>query len=384
MRNKINAYTIIAAAYFLILCIWFYVINENRFTFDFQSTTTNPFYFKPSASIWFQNFVIQHFNKVLIYLLCIIAIPFSMYLLLVTIYSRYISTLWASFIALLSLSVFKNFSFHAYLLDIFNPSVDDRIISAPLIFDFPLPGLSTLYFLIVYYFITQYKKIRLPLITLFSLLVAADFYVNAIDALFLVAFWFIYFPFKIYREKLYPLGRVVLITVLQMLIIFACIYPGLSAGKINPDLSPVDTLPWYNIYFNLVLPAALMAMLYVIQRIDLDEIVFKFRHIYAFMLVEGFVIILTTTGLFSIDLLVLRSRILQFFIHLFYFVPVIYYVGRPLYQYTRGSEAKSFATVLRENIYLLYSRHEKNISITLTFLLLIYNLYPLLAFFKNQ
>ena len=384
MRNKINAYTIIAAAYFLILCIWFYVINENRFTFDFQSTTTNPFYFKPSASIWFQNFVIQYFNKVLIYLLCIIAIPFSMYLLLVTIYSRYISTLWASFIALLSLSVYKNFSFHAYLLDIFNPSVDDRSISAPLIFDFPLPGLSTIYFLIVYYFITQYKKIRLPLITLFSLLVAADFYVNAIDALFLVAFWFIYFPFKIYREKLYPLGRVVLITVLQMLIIFACIYPGLSAGKINPDLSPVDTLPWYNIYFNLVLPAALMAMLYVIQRIDLYEIVFKFRHIYAFMLVEGFVIILTTTGLFSIDLLVLRSRILQFFIHLFYFVPVIYYVGRPLYHYTRGSEAKSFATVLRENIYLLYSRHEKNISITLTFLLLIYNLYPLLAFFKNQ
>jgi len=202
--------------------------------------------------------------------------------------------------------------------------------------------------------------------------------------LFLVAFWFIYFPYKIYREKLYPLTKVVLITVLQMLIIFACIYPGLSAGKINPDLSPVDTLPWYNIYFNLVLPAALMAMLYVIQRIDLYEIVFKFRHIYAFMLVEGFVIILTTTGLFSIDLLVLRSRILQFFIHLFYFVPVIYYVGRPLYQYTRGSEAKSFATVLRENIYLLYSRHEKNISISLTFLLLIYNLYPLLAFFKNQ
>ena len=175
MRNKINAYTIIAAAYFLILCIWFYVINENRFTFDFQSTTTNPFYFKPSASIWFQNFVIQHFNKVLIYLLCIIAIPFSMYLLLVTIYSRYISTLWASFIALLSLSVFKNFSFHAYLLDIFNPSVDNRIISAPLIFDFPLPGLSTLYFLIVYYFITQYKKIRLPLITLFIKLVISVF-----------------------------------------------------------------------------------------------------------------------------------------------------------------------------------------------------------------
>jgi len=382
--NKIKSHHIIAAAYFLILCIWFYVINENRFTFDFQSTTTNPFYFKPSASIWFQNFVIQHLNKILIYLLCIIAIPFSMYLLLVTIYSRYISTLWASFIALLSLSVYKNFSFHAYLIDIFNPSVDDRIISAPLIFDFPLPGLSTLYFLIVYYFIIQYKKIRLPLITLFSLLVASDFYVNAIDALFLVAFWFIYFPFKIYREKVYLLGRVVLITVLQMLIIFACIYPGLSSGKINPDLSPVDTLSWYNIYFNLVLPAALMAMLYVIQRIDLYEIVFKFRHIYAFMLVEGFVIILTTTGLFSIDLLVLRSRILQFFIHLFYFVPVIYYVGRPLYHYTRGSEAKSFATVLRENIYLLYSRHEKNISITLTFLLLIYNLYPLLAFFKNQ
>ena len=384
MMHKIKSHYIIAAAYFLILCIWFYVINEDHFTFDFQSTSTNPFYFKPSASIWFQNFVLQHFNKFFTHLLCIAVIPFSIYLLLVTIYSRYISPLWASFIALLSLSVYENLSFHAYLLNIFNLPAVDRFISAPLIFDFPLPGLSTLYFLIVYFFITQYKKIRLPLITLFSLVVAADFYINAIDALFLVAFWFIYFPYKIYREKLYSLSRVVLITVLQMLIIFACIFPGLSAGKINPDLSPVDTLPLYNISFNLLLPAALMALLYVIQRIDLDEILFKFRHIYALMLVEGCVILLTKTGILPIDLLVLRSRILQFFIHLFYFVPVLYYVGRPAYHYSRGSEAKSFAAALRENIYLLYSRQEKNISITLIFLLLIYNLFPLLMLFNPK
>ena len=179
--NKIKSHYIIAAAYFLILCIWFYVINEDHFTFDFQSTSTNPFYFKPRASIGFQNFVLQHFNKVFTHLLCIVVIPFSIYLLLVTIYSRYISPLWASFIALLSLSVYEKLSFHAYLLNIFKLPTIDRFISAPLIFDFPLPGSSTLYFLIVYFFITQYKKIRLPLITLFSLVVAADFYINAIS-----------------------------------------------------------------------------------------------------------------------------------------------------------------------------------------------------------
>lgn len=383
MTNKIKSFHIIATAYFLILCIWFYISNKDLLGCDFISTSKNTFYFEPFASIWFQNFVLQNFNSVLTNLLCIIVVPFSIFLLLVNIYSRYISTAWASFLALLSLSVYENLSFHSYLGDIFNSHSGDRPVSIPLIFEFPLPGFSTLYFLVAYFFLTTYKKIRLPLITLFSLVVATDFYINAIDALFLVTFWFIYFPYKIYREKLYSLARVVLISVLQLLLIFACIFPGLSAGKINPELSPVNTLPLYNILLYLLLPVALMGALYFIQRIDLYEIVFKFRHIYAFLMVEVLVILLTTTRLLPIDLHVLRSRILQFFIHLFYFVPVIYYVSRPVYNYTRGSEAGSFAAALRKNLYLLYSRGENIIAITLTLLLVIYNLFPILAFFNK-
>lgn len=378
--NKIKPFHIISIGYFLVLCIWFYFSCSKENSFDFSPTHPNPYYFEPVISIWISNFIKEYFNGIITNLLVIVVIPYSIYLLLFKIYSRNISFLWSSFLALLSLSVYENLSFHTFLLNIFRNSIENVTTdNSLLIFEFPLPGFSTLYFLLAFYFLTAFKKIHIPIITFCSLLVAIDFYINAIDALFLISFWIIYFPFKIFREKIYTLSRVVLISVMQIGIIILFVLPGLVTGQINPELSRVDTLPLYNIILYLFLPLLIMVVLYFIQRIDLFEILFKFRHIYALLFVEIFVIILTSTNIVPIDLQILRSRILQFFIHLYYFVPIIYYVSRPVYHYTRGSEAKSIAAFLRKNLFWAYSQSGNVLAVILTVLLFIYDLFPLLT-----
>ncbi len=384
ITNKITLSYAIAITYLIVISIWYYISIQVGSNFSLNEIKVKSFYFEPYASTWFQSFIIKHFQEFAFNFLIIVIIPFSIYLLLVKIYSGYISIVWSSLLALLSLSVFENLSFHDFLIqmgNIFSDSKPSNIV--PLIFEFPLPNFSTLYFIATYYIITSVKKINLVHITVFSFLVAFDFYINAIDALFLIAFWLIYFPYKIYLNKQYTTLFVLMFSIGQAAIIFFAIFYGLRSGQINPDPSAIYFLPLYNILFYLVVPVIFMILLYFVQRIDLFEIVFKFRHIYAFMAVEIGVILLTFSGILPIDLHILKSRILQFFIHLFYYVPIIYYIGRPVYHYSIGSEAGIYSTLFRKTLYLIYTKGENLIAITLTMLLVIYNLFPIIILFNK-
>jgi hypothetical protein len=378
MNFNLKSHHLIGGAYFIILLSWFSYFRIYRLDEEFFLTQPNTFYFKPFLSSWFAQMMHLHVNVNFINLICIIVIPYSIYLLLVKIYSRYINLVWSSFLALLSISVYEDLSFHSFLLNVLNNNWLGNKGVFPLIFEFPLPGLSTLYFLLIYFFLTNYRKNKIWLVSFFSVIVAIDFYVNAIDSLFLIAFWLVYFPLKIYREYKYSMIEIFLITFFQIVIIFSIIIPGLFAGEVNPNLNQLDSIPSYHITLYLVIPILMMVLMYSIQRIDFYEIIFKFRHIYVFMILEILIILATKAEILPIDLKILKSRILQFFIHLLYFVPLIYYISRPVYNYSIGSEASQLASSIRKNIYLIFIRIENIVVSTLIVLLIIYNLFPII------
>jgi hypothetical protein len=158
----------------------------------------------------------------------------------------------------------------------------------------------------------------------------------------------------------------------------------LLSGNINSVTNTINTIPIYNIIAYIVLPLFSIIILYFIQRIDLYEIYNRFSHIYIFMLIEFCIIIISYTKVFSINLDILETRILQFFVHLYYYVPVIYFLAKPKanLNYSFGSESSFIAKRLRFLATIIYNIGENIIALLVSIILILYNIFPLLNTLK--
>jgi hypothetical protein len=243
-----------------------------------------------------------------------------------------------------------------------------------LIFDFPIPGFSSLYFLIVYALIITIKKINKWYLLILSILASLDFYINPIDALFLIGIWIIFLVLKMNK------GIKIQHLLINFSIILSIVLFGLTTANLSAESTSSYSISIYNLIAYLLLPLSLMVTLYFIQRIDIYEIYNRFNHIYFFMAIEIFIIIISYSKILPINLDILETRILQFFIHLFYYVPVIYFLAKPKIrlEYSFGSESSFFAKKLRFLSTFIYNISENFIAIIISIMLILYNIFPLL------
>ena len=371
MKYKINPkyfFLTISISYLLILISWVLIeTNKSQEILELKSA----FYFNPIIS----NYIIEYFNiyvnPILIVFIKILIIPFTIFLLLIEIYRKYISLIWASLLSLTSLSIYRNFNFRDFIFTIKQFPKNNL---QPLIFDFPIPGFSTLYFLTVYLIIVSIKKSSKYFLLLITFLVSIDFYINPIDALFLIGIWAVYLFIKSNRISNTPF------IFYNYLLIFLIISFGLYNGSINPPKHTILTIPLYNIIVYIILPLLCMTILFFIKRIDKYEIYNRFNHVYIFMTIELIVIIISYSKILAIDLDILENRILQFFIHLFYYVPVIYFLAKPnsKVKYSYGSESSTTSNFLRVVSGYIYKISENLLVIVLIVLLISYNIFPLI------
>jgi hypothetical protein len=376
MKFKINQkyfFIVISLIYIIILSYWFAILSSRNE--QDHLTLKSAFYFKPIISISIINFFNTNVNDKFLLFLKVLIIPFSIYLLLVKIYNKYISLIWSSLLALTSLSIYNNLNFRDFIF--LNEKISN-INYEPLIFDFPIPGFSSLYFLIVYALIIKIKKINNWYLFVLSLLASVAFYINPIDALFLISIWAIFLILKM--NKAIKIEYVII----NFFIILSIVLSGLITADLSAESVSSYSISIYNLIAYLLLPLSLMVTLYFIQRIDIYEIYNRFSHIYFFMLIEMFIIIISYLKILPINLDILETRILQFFIHLFYFVPVIYFLAKPKIklEYSFGSESSFFAKKMRLFSSFIYNISENFIAVIISIMLILYNIFPLLNTLK--
>jgi hypothetical protein len=376
MNFKINQkyfFIVISLIYLIILSYWFAILNSRNE--QDQLTLKSAFYFTPKISILIINFFNTNVHAKILLFLKVLIIPFSIYLLLVKIYNKYISLIWSALLALTSLSIYNNMNFRDFIF------LNEKITNynyEPLIFDFPIPGFSSLYFLIVYALIITIKKINNWYLLILSLLASLDFYINPIDALFLIGIWAIYLILKLNK------GIKIQHVIINFFIILSIVLFGLITANLSVESASSYSISIYNLFAYLLLPLSLMVTLYFIQRIDIYEIYNRFSHIYFFMAIEMFIIILSYSNILPINLDILETRILQFFIHLFYYVPVIYFLAKPKIklEYSFGSESSFFAKKMRFFSTFIYNISENFITVIISIMLILYNIFPLLNTLK--
>ena len=198
-------------------------------------------------------------------------------------------------------------------------------------------------------------------------------YINAIDGLFALAFWGIFFPVKWLRQK-WSLPKWGASCLVQGAVIGLVLAPALVLGHVDASLNAsVVPLGTYYLLAYLGMPLFLITILFVVQRIDPYELFYNFRHVYIIMLTEIVLVTVSSLGIFPLDLHITQNRIVQFFAHIYYYLPVIYFASRPVISHAFGFESRWIARCLRHGLHAFFARLSHVYLPVAIVLLLIYN-----------
>ena len=310
----------------------------------------------PYLSLWFYGLSIKLLGVVGTMIIGQVLFPVLSFFLLVKIFNRYLDILWSITISLIGLLAFSGWDFKSFLFGLINGNsfIELGVLQPLEIAHFPIPSLSIFLFLLLFYFSTLRVKLNVVNLSVLTSLWALHTQVHAVDALFGLVFWFTYFPIRLYRQTEGKINKKLLLKitmqfVIALIVVFPIIYaivtqpPSmLGIGIISTDSKTTLDLYYYLAYF--ILPIMLIISIYIIKRVDVYEIIFKFWHIYMLMLIE---IILISFGLLFSKWIVIdmvQNRIALFFLHFYYYVPIVYYATQPAANgLSFGIEAKSIS-----------------------------------------
>lgn len=361
--------------YLLTLVVWYFTILKNNNIDDLFKVYPDTFYFKPYLSIYLVETIksIQLTNFLAIF--NIIVAPYLILVLLHKVYSSYIEPKYAFLFSLLSVSVYseKNFRDFLYSLSQFNFTENLSFDEFPLIFKFPFPSLSILLFLTLLFFIINIKKNENKTFWGTTILTSLFFYINALDAVFILFLWFFVVFFVLYeKNKIKP-------KIYHFLIAGTILLPGILNNTLTQNYQQVTQHNYYNLILYNIIPLLLSILFFKIKRIDPREVWFKFKYIYLFLFFEITINLLVYTKLFVVDLDIMNRQALQFVVHLLYYTPIIYYVSRQSANYRFGSESNKLSIKMSNAFFNAFVKSKNIIFYVLITLLLLFNL-PLIIF----
>lgn len=236
-------------------------------------------------------------------------------------------------------------------------------VQRPLVAHFPMPGLSLLAFLSVFYLSIRSRRLTLSWVSLLTVLWAVQSQVHPLNAVVGLAFWFATMPFRYRRQHAAaPARELAAVVAGQAAIAGALLVPALAAYLGFGEAASLDAeslglvagvtrgLPGAFYFFTyFALPLALLALAYPVVRIDAYELFFRFWPVFVMMAVELALVLLY--GLFGIGVPVATTFArIGIFIHVLYYVPVLYYVARPGRAYHVGPESAPLAGMVRRGL----------------------------------
>lgn len=365
--------------YLGILILWYLLfLNNGNFLLIYNLEPTN-FYFEPYISIYLlEIFKSSNFLPLLSFF-NIVLFPYLILYLLYNVYLNFVEKRYAFLLSLISISIFTEQNFRDFLGHIleFNVLENYSLINFPLIFRFPFPSISILVFLLLFQFIINNKTqshLKNLFITIFT---STFFYINALDALFIIFLWFFVLITKCFKTKKTSSIREVIAYFVVNLIILT---PGLIDNSLGSDHEYLSSNNYYyNLFLYNFLPLFLSFLFFKIKRIDPYEVWFKFKFVYLFLILEVVINFIVYSQFFIIDLNILNKQVLQFVIHLLYYTPIIYYISRQSYNYRFGSESSELSLGISNLFFRIFVKTKSIIFYILIVLLLIFN-FPLMIF----
>ncbi len=365
----------LSLVYLMILFVWYFIILNNSTADTLFKAYPDTFYFKPYISIYFTE-LIKNSQLINVYaIFAVVVIPYLIFMLLFKVYSFFVESKYAFLFSLLSVSVYNEKNFRDFLYDIIQMNFLENLTleQVPLIFTFPFPSLSTLMFLALMVFIISIKKKEKKTYWGITILTALFFYINALDAIFILFLWFFVVFFVLYEKNK------IKTRIYHFLIALALLVPGIINNTLAQNYQDTTQYDYYNLVLYNIIPLLLSVLFFKIKRIDPREVWFKFKYIYLFLFLEIIINLFVYSGLFIIDLDVMNRQALQFVIHLLYYTPIIYYVSRQSVNYRFGSESNKLSIKLSNVFFNAFVRSKKLIFYLLLILLFLFNT-PLIIF----
>ena len=286
----------------------------------------HPFYFKPFITEYLVFFLNEFLSTKSFLIISLYFIPIIIHVFLFKIFSRYLPSIWSISLCFVSLISYQNINFRDFLIgfDLQSINLDMKLLA---IQKFPLPSISVLFFLIIFYYSIDLKKLSLKRISFFTFLWSSYFYINALDAIFGIVFWYTYFLIRtLLIEKQIKQIRNFLIQIFISFIILLPAFVYSNTSNIgNAGLIEFKIFEYQLIY--MLLPLFLIIITYYLYKIDLRELLFKFLPVYLLMFIEFSLIYLSYFFNFGVNIDILKNRIPLFFLHFYYYLPIIYFIS---------------------------------------------------------
>jgi len=287
-----------------------------------------------------------------------IVLPTLCYVYLVRIYHLFLPLRWSIFVAALGLLSMANYPFRTFLAGLFTGDVFPAlpVLDQPDIIGQPFPSLSLLIFLLLFYYSILSTRAGGSGQILMSVLWGLQGYIHILNLAFGIPFWLIVLGLFFWRRARHavtgnPLQTWLKNFVPHFVVVFLPAVPvlyGVVMTEANPFVMHETDFEWFTIVTYMMVPLLLLALCFIAFRIDPYELVIKFNLVWITMLVELFLLVCWAVFGFGIPGDVMDARLGLYFLHLFYYVPTIYYAHRSYTGYFSGSEATLFSLYFRK------------------------------------
>lgn len=323
----------------------------------------------PYITIWVYGLLIFILDVNGAFIFGTIIFPTLSFIFMIKIYNFYLPLLWSVSLSSLGIITLSYLPFRDFLMSSLTGEGWKTVINGnPLdIISVPFPSFSLMMFLIALLLtINIRKKISFYNITLLTILWTIQFYIYTVNGILGLPFWYLILFLKLWRNKISSKKKYSIL-LFQLLVSFVICIPLLigfinnfsteiasNSGILNYSKQEYNSIGSYFFIIYFIIPITLLTIIYFIQRIDFYEIIQKFFPIFFLMLVELSLVLLKTNTGYGIPTALIFDRIGTFFLHLFYFVPVIFYLRRPLISYSIGVEANFWAKKTRKILHWLF------------------------------
>lgn len=323
------------------------------------------FAFYPYISLWAYGLLIKLFGAAGALLVGGAVFPALSFVFLYLLYTRMLPARWAVALAAVGVAGFAHHPFREFLSGLVTGVGWSALGAAepPAIMDFPMPALSLLTFLALFYVATDAKRLTPARLTALTVLWALQSQVHPVNFFAGSLFWLLTFPFRLSRQNpgatkgalaARTLAQYALWLVVAAPAILAAL--GVFGGGVSPEelglsAGPSGQAPglfYHFAYF--ALPLGLLALTYVASRVDPYEMFLRFWPIFVLMATELALVNLPRVASFAVAPDMIFTRLGLFFLHFYYFVPALYYVLHSQSHFRSGTEALPVFSLARRGL----------------------------------
>jgi hypothetical protein len=327
--------------------------------------------FYPYITLWIHGLTIAVFGQVGAAVVGEVIWPVIGFLLLISLFRRFLPRRWSITLAALGFLAFLDFPLRIFLGALVGGAGwrDVGTNALPDIASFPVPALTVTLFLGSLLLSLQRRRLNTTRLLLLTAMWSLHSQVHLVNATVGVLFWFSHFPLELARQnKRRSRKWIVAQTAAQAGVAFIVFLPALvgwveiATGEVNflgGVVFEANLFGFYYYFAYFLIPLGLTALLFGVMRLDYYELLTRFRPVYCLMLVELLLVtfnLVTGQGIPSENIF---SRLGLYVLHPLYYVPVIHFLSRlefegPAERYSRGSESIAMSGRLRKGLKWLF------------------------------